>query len=92
MLIDLLLTINTGQDIHELCKEYLWGDENVKGLSFPMTSLGDSRLRSLNICYNSYNKFFWADLTLKKTNKHWKRPKPKWVDINGATLEYNFIV
>ncbi len=24
MLIDLLLTINTGQDIHELCKEYLF--------------------------------------------------------------------
>lgn len=29
-LIDLLLTLNTGQYIHKHYKEYLWGDKNVK--------------------------------------------------------------
>lgn len=50
MLIDLLLTINTRQYIHELCKESKWSNKNVKWLLFiSVTWLAHSKTFCLNL-------------------------------------------
>jgi len=54
MLIDLLVTINAGQDIHEIWEEYSWGNKNLNDC-YLLQLVWETRLHGLIICYISYD-------------------------------------